>query len=155
MDCRPPGSSVHGIIQARILQWVAMPSSRESFWARNQTHASCSSCIAGGFFTTEPLGKPFCCVLTALFGLPQWLSGEGNGTPLQYSCVENPMDKGAWQATAHGVTKSWTWLKRLSSHATTLFIITIFDHEGNLVHMHTETHRVLIDLCFTLFFYSV
>ena len=32
--------------------------------------------------------------------------GEGNGSPLQYSCLENPMDKGAWQATAHGVAKS-------------------------------------------------
>jgi len=31
--------------------------------------------------------------------------GEGNGNPLQYSCLENPMDKGAWQATVHGVTK--------------------------------------------------
>ena len=34
--------------------------------------------------------------------------GEGNGNPLQYSCLENPMDRGAWWATVHGVTKSWT-----------------------------------------------
>ena len=33
--------------------------------------------------------------------------GEGNGNPLQYSCLENPMDRGVWQATVHGVTKSW------------------------------------------------
>ena len=33
-------------------------------------------------------------------------SGEGNGNPLQYSCLENSMDRGAWQATVHGVTKS-------------------------------------------------
>ena len=32
---------------------------------------------------------------------------KGNGNPLQYSCLENPMDRGAWPATAHGVTKSW------------------------------------------------
>ena len=38
--------------------------------------------------------------------------GEGNGTPLQYSCLENPMDGGAWQAAVHGATKSRT---RLSS----------------------------------------
>ena len=37
-------------------------------------------------------------------------SGEGNGNPLQYSCLENPMGGGAWQATVHGVTKSWTQL---------------------------------------------
>ena len=34
--------------------------------------------------------------------------GEGNGNPLQYSCLENPMDGGAWWATVHGVTKGWT-----------------------------------------------
>ena len=37
-------------------------------------------------------------------------SGEGNGNPLQYSCLENPMDRGAWQARVHGVEKSWTRL---------------------------------------------
>ena len=37
-------------------------------------------------------------------------SGEGNGTPLKYSWLENPMDGGAWWAVAHGVTKSWTRL---------------------------------------------
>ena len=36
--------------------------------------------------------------------------GRGNGNPLQYSCLENPMDRGAWQATVHGVAKSWTRL---------------------------------------------
>ena len=40
----------------------------------------------------------------------QWLSGEGNGTPLQYSYLENPMDRGAWWATVHGVVKSRTRL---------------------------------------------
>ena len=40
---------------------------------------------------------------------------EGNGNPLQYSCLENPRDKGAWQAAIYGVAQSWTWLKRLSS----------------------------------------
>ena len=68
-------------------------------------------------------------------GLPWWLSGEefacnaedtrssglipgsgrspggGNGNPLQYSCLENPMNRGAWQVTVHGVAKSWTLLK--------------------------------------------
>ena len=43
--------------------------------------------------------------------------GEGHGNPLQYSFLENPMDRGAWQATVHGVTKSHTGLKRFSMHA--------------------------------------
>ena len=47
MDYSPPGSSVHGILQARILEWVAMPSSRGSSSPRDQT---CISCTAGEFF---------------------------------------------------------------------------------------------------------
>ena len=39
--------------------------------------------------------------------------GEGNGTPLQYSCLENPMDGGAWWAAVHGVTKSWDMTEQL------------------------------------------
>ena len=39
--------------------------------------------------------------------------GEGNGNPLQYSCLENSMDRGTWQATVHRVTESWTWLSDL------------------------------------------
>ena len=45
MDCSPPGSSVHGVLQARILEWVAMSSSRESSWPRDWTHVSYISCI--------------------------------------------------------------------------------------------------------------
>ena len=43
--------------------------------------------------------------------------GGGHGNPPQYSCLENPMDKGAWSVTVHRVAKSWTQLKRLSTHA--------------------------------------
>ena len=48
MECGPTGSFVHRILQARILEWVALPSSRGSSWPRDQTHISC---IAGWFFT--------------------------------------------------------------------------------------------------------
>jgi len=41
--------------------------------------------------------------------------GEGNGSPLQYSCLENPVDRGAWWAAVYGVAQSRTRLKRLSS----------------------------------------
>ena len=40
---------------------------------------------------------------------------EGNGCPLQYSCLENPIDRGIWKATVHGVAKNWTRLKQLSN----------------------------------------
>ena len=52
MDCSQPGSSVHGISQARILEWVAMSFSRESSWSQDWTCVSCVSCIAGRFFIT-------------------------------------------------------------------------------------------------------
>ena len=42
--------------------------------------------------------------------------GEGHSNPLQDSCLENPMDRGAWQATVHVVTKSRTQMKQLSTH---------------------------------------
>ena len=55
MDCSPAGFSVHGISQARMLEWVAISFSRESSLPRDRTHVSC---LAGRFFTTEPPGKP-------------------------------------------------------------------------------------------------
>ena len=56
----PPGSAVHGILQARILEWVAISSSRESSQPRDQTQVSpVSPALAGIFFTTEPPGTPF------------------------------------------------------------------------------------------------
>ena len=60
VDCNPPGSSVHRILQATILVWVAISLSRGSSQPRDRTWVSCSSCIAGRFFTTvvkEESGK--------------------------------------------------------------------------------------------------
>ena len=54
VDCSPPGSCIHGILQARILEWAAMPFSRGSSWPRDQTRVSCT---AGGYFTAKPPGK--------------------------------------------------------------------------------------------------
>ena len=45
-----------------------------------------------------------------VLGRDNWHNGEGSGTPLQYSCLENPMDGGAWWAAVQGITKSPTWL---------------------------------------------
>ena len=51
--------------------------------------------------------------------------GEGNGNPLQYCCLENPMDRGAWQATVHRVTKSQAQLSNSHTHIKEIFIIII------------------------------
>ena len=55
MGCSPPGSSVHGILYARILEWVAMPYSRGSFQPRDQTW---SPTLLADFLLSEPPGKP-------------------------------------------------------------------------------------------------
>ena len=80
----------HGILQARIVEWVAFPFSRRCSQPRDWTQVSHT---AGRFF----------------------ISWEGNGNPLQCSCLENPRDGGAWWAAVYGVAQSRTWLKWLSS----------------------------------------
>ena len=59
MDCSLSGSSIHGIFQARVLEWVAISFSRGSSWPRYQTQVSWGSWPAGAFFTTELPGYPY------------------------------------------------------------------------------------------------
>ena len=64
MDCSPPGSSVHGILQARILEWVSMPYAKVSSQPRDQTYISCISCIGRQvLYQFFPPGKPLTCDL--------------------------------------------------------------------------------------------
>ena len=72
MHYSPPGSSVHGILQARTLEWVAISSSRRSSQPGTELSSPLSLALAGGFFTTEPLGKP-CIYLLFLFSTKLWL----------------------------------------------------------------------------------
>ena len=59
--------------------------------------------------------------------------GGGNGNLLQYSCLENPMDRGAWQATVHGAAESRTqWRDRAHTHAQTSWGLTTLTHQRNL-----------------------
>ena len=96
MDCSPPGSSVHGISQARILKWVAISFSRESSRLRNRTSVFY---IADGLFITKPLGKPTVYISHCFRRLGSIPGSErspkgGNGYPLQYSCLKNSTDRG-------------------------------------------------------------
>ena len=58
-------------------------------------------------FPHSSVGRASACNAGDLGSIPRWKisPGEGNGYPLQYSCLENPMERGAWQATAHGITR--------------------------------------------------
>ena len=87
---------------------------------------SASPALAGEFFTTEPPGKPSAFSVWH-FPNTNHPHGEGNDTPLQYSCLENPMDAGAWWAAVHGVTKSRTRLSNLTS----LSLLCIGEGNGN------------------------
>ena len=71
--------------------------------------------------------------------------GEGDGNPCQYSYLENLMDRGAWQATAHRVVKSRTWLKWLSTHLCIRGLRCPFSalgtvHASQHAHLCTDTH---------------
>ena len=73
MDCSLTGSSVHGILQTRMLEWVTISSSRGSSQPRDWICISCVSCIAGGLFTTEPSRKPqtrACIVINHIAPIP-------------------------------------------------------------------------------------
>ena len=102
MDCSPPGSSVHKILQARILDWVAISFSMGSSQARNQTRVSC---IAGRFFTSWATRQACNAGDPGLIPGSGKAPGEGNDNPLQCSCLQNPMDRGAWQATVHRILR--------------------------------------------------
>jgi len=117
MDCSPLGSSVHGILQATILEWVAICFPVDLPDSGIKPTSLESPAQAGGFFTTTATWKVRnrLCMVENIAHLAFYLSvlrksREGNGTPLQYSCLENPMDGGAWWAAVHGVLKSRTRL---------------------------------------------
>ena len=142
---RPPSFSVHGILQARILEWIAVPSSRGSspprdwtqvsslqvdstIWPRRQWHPTPVLLPGKSHRWRSLVGcSPWCCRVgqdwaTSLSGI-----GEGNGNPLQCSCLENPRDRGAWWVAVYGVSQSQTRLKWLSSSSS-----YHLNHKGSL-----------------------
>ena len=112
MDCSPPGSSAHGILQARILEWVAMP-------PRDPTCISYVSCLGkwGTSASWEALKYIWIlkfyicqlkvkthesCELSFIWGKMRTIAGVGNGNSLQYPCLGNPMDTGDWRLQSMG-----------------------------------------------------
>ena len=109
MDCSLPGSSVHGIFQARALEWGAIAFSEIatmvphwiSFQSKGFSRVFSNTTVQKHqFFGSQLSLGP---TLTSI--------GEGNGTPLQYSCLQNPMDGGVWKAAVHGVAEGRTQLR--------------------------------------------
>ena len=142
--CATPQTAAHqapvaGILQATILEWVAMPSPRASPRPRDPTCITSSSCISrqvlylkchlGSSQRSQPKDSNLVSfskkTFIGVWGFPSGSvvknpptntgnmglipgSGRSPGNPLQYSCLKNSMDRGAWRATVHGTAKIWT-----------------------------------------------
>ena len=74
----------------------------------------------------------------------QRFPGEGNGYPLQYSCLENPMDRGGWRATIHRVTKNQTWLKEPSTRTPIIQTLTSLLSHSTRVGLCKQEHRAKV-----------
>ena len=137
-DYSPPGSSVHGIIKARILEWVALPSSRGS----EKAMAPHSSTLVWKILWMEEPGRLQSMGLlrvrhdwvTSLFTFMHW-SRNWQPTPVFLPKEEHsPRTGGAWWAAVYGVAQSRTRLKRLSSSSS---LQGIFPTQGlNLYLLH-------------------
>ena len=93
-------------------------------------------------FNVNPL--PFCQYLGQT-------TGEGNGTPLQYSCLENPMDRGAWWAAICGVAQSRIRLKLLSSSSSRLDYIRLGEFTFDVTQVQIQ---ILRTVTFTFYVYN-
>ena len=97
MDCSLPGSSVHGIFQARVLEWVAMSFSRRSSWPRNRTQVSH---IVGRRFTSEPpgksLGTPNLFIFILEMGIIIWIKTDDYHWGITDSMDMGWVDSGSW-----------------------------------------------------------
>ena len=126
MDCNLPGSSIHGILQARILDRVAISSSSKSSQAWDQTHVSYVSCIGKKVphhqhhlrsFPGTSDGKESACNARDQGLIPGWgrSPGGGNSNPHQHACLEDSMEEesgGSW-GQGESVTTEWLTLSQV------------------------------------------
>ena len=124
VDRSPPGSSVHGILQARILEWVAMPSSRGSSWPRDRTWGPClvSPHLSGRLFTTSASWKAQWTLVTTCFPLwmKQWDSNDlsWDDTSLGMSLQKSSVEPCAEKSELHWLLpRGWRWVPGALSHS--------------------------------------
>ena len=123
MDHNLLGSSVHGIVQARILEWLAISSSRVSSWPRDRTHGAC---IAGGFFTSEPPGKPHRHVLLLLSRLLcPTLCDPLDGSP-PGSAIPGILQARTLEWIAISFSNAWKWKVKGKSLSCVLLFATLW-----------------------------
>ena len=97
--------------------WLSLTLCNRSL-CEKKLSTTCYHCLKspGGASGKDP--TPYAEDLREVGSIPGWgrSPGEANGNPLQYSCLENPMDRGAWWAIVRRGTKGWTWLRWPSTH---------------------------------------
>ena len=138
VDCSPPGSSVHEILQAWIVRWVIMPSSRGSSWPRDQIQVSCVSCIAGGFLTHW-----------AMWEAPVHLchSRKSHQNVSSKECQDQNHLEGNSNDRAKG--KSWhCWLHSLHSPRDTLTRLELSKHSN------CSTFRLIQCICWWVLWWA-
>ena len=156
IDCSLPGSSVHGIFQARILEWVAISFSRRSSWLRHWTWVSS---IVGRLFTIwatrEVLsrhtissggvsdGKESTCNVRDLGSIPGLgrSLGGGHGNPLQYSCLGNSHGQRRLEGYSPWGRKEVDTIEQLGTqHRGSLFLLTPACCHSVQHYLYTHTH---------------
>ena len=124
MDREAWQATVHGVLKSRMRlsdSHSLTPLQTEKLTSCNWTRRSQVFLPQGSYrwgFPSGSNGKEPACNVGDLGSIPEWgrSPGEGHDNPLQYSCLENPMDRGTWQATIHGAAKSQTQLSNIHSH---------------------------------------
>ena len=163
MDCSLPDFSVYGVFQARILEWVAISFSKRSSRPRGWTQVSriigtreVCVCVCVCVYKEFPWwlsGKESACSAGDLGLIPGSgrSTGGGHGNPLQYSCLENPMDRGAWRAAVCGVVQSRTQLNQLSSHSTACVYKYIETEERDFLFFKTTDLWISVNFLMIIF----
>ena len=102
-----------GVFTKRTIQWIVLVLENTCMYKHIYAHIYIYACTSMGF-PSGTSGKESTCQRRRDILIPgsERSAEVGNGNPLQYSCMENPMDRGAWRATVHGVAKSRTRLSR-------------------------------------------
>ena len=142
-----PSNEYLGLISFRI-DWLDLLAVQGTLKSLLQYHSSKASILRHSAFFIVQLSHSYMTtgktialtrwtfvgkVLSVLFNMVSRLIGEGNGNPLQCSCLENPRDGGAWWAAVYGVTQSQTRLKQLSSSSSSCDIA--YGTSGILIHI--------------------
>ena len=152
MDCSLPGSSIHGIFQARVLERGAVAFS----------HIYTYVYVYMGFPSGSD-GKASTCNAADLGSIPGpgRSPGEEIGYPLQYSCLENLMNRKVWWARVHGVTKSWTQLSNqhlcvcvcIYIYVLYIYICFIHTHICTALKLLVISSPILWQTAYLLFFF--